>query len=240
LIVLSNHEFVDIDLLVFSICRSLRRSSANIIPQHSSSSRESTEILSEWSRKEQENKVINKKEELRAQLDEEIHPSRRLFHKFIILISAIVGLSAFNMALGQVVGVMFEKTGIVQYVIRMYVIMLCLLVMLVELEWTKFARESTILRLWITRGLFYAFIGVLGIDQNENVEAKNSNDSSIHASLLYLKAVAWLMVGCGCLYFFLGAFCLQLLYNSQRSDYQQRLERAGHIREATDRFGTTV
>lgn len=151
-------------------------------------------------------------------------------HKFFNFISLVVILAAINMAVGQFVGMKFETVGPIQYVLRIYVIVLCLLVILVELEWTRFARESFILRMWITRGLFYAFIGILGLEENDTSTKKGSSHTSI--SLNYIKAVAWVMVVCGTLYFLMGAFCLQIYYNRMRKDYEERLEHARHVRQS--------
>jgi hypothetical protein len=62
----------------------------------------------------------------------------------------------------------FHTAGRVQYVLRVYVILLYLLIVLNELECTKFTHESKSLRYWITRGLLYTFVGVLGLKDASN------------------------------------------------------------------------
>lgn len=141
------------------------------------------------------------------------------------------------MGLGQIVGMTFEDIDIIGYVLRTYVIVLCLLVVLIEAEWTSLVKNSSILRYWITRGLFYSFVGVIGIQQNDHVMERDpyqhGRDS---ASLQFIRVVAWLMVGNGILYFGMGILCLQVYYNRLRRDYDERSGRAVHIRNATDRF----
>jgi hypothetical protein len=174
--------------------------------------------------------------QLQAQFEEETNPSRHMLHKFFILISIVAALSACNMAVGQFIGIIFQQVGPVQYVLRIYVIALCVLVVFNEMEWTKFMRESKIMRIWITRGLLYSFIGTLGLEENDTSTSRNSQDRGFSFSLHYIKVVAWLMVCCGTLYFFMGVFCLQLVHNRLRNDYQQRLTRAVDVRRTAETY----
>ena len=190
-----------------------------------------------WDRHEEETRTQNRREEARAQLEEELNPSRKCMHRFFRLISFLTGICAFLMGLGQVVGMTFEDLDVISYVMRAYVIVLCLLVVFIEAEWTALVKNSSILRYWITRGLFYSFVGVIGIQQNDHVSERNpESEERDSISLQFIKVVAWLMVGSGILYFFMGAFCLQLYYNRLRRDYDERSGRAVHIRNATERL----
>lgn len=135
------------------------------------------------------------------------------------------------MAVGQFLGIYFQSVGPIQYVLRIYVIILCLLVMANELEWTIFTRDSMILKHWITRGLFYAFIGVLGLEENDTTSSRHADTHGYIISLQFIKAVAWIMIGCGTLYFGMGMLCLHYYYNRLRDDYQERVERARQARQ---------
>jgi hypothetical protein len=195
-----------------------------------------TQAIEAWSKQADQNAAAQRQSALQTQLQEETHPRRKFFHTLVVLVSCVTILSAVNMGVGQLVGMVFEEVGPVQYVMRVYVIALCLLAILVELEWTKFARESAIFRIWISRGLFYAFVGVLGLEENDTSSARNQEIAHSSASLKYVKAVAWIMVVCGAVYFFMGVLCLQLFYNRLRKDFQERRERAGHIRDTAERY----
>lgn len=188
--------------------------------------------LEAWENQEEE--IM--KDERKAQYEEEISPTRRPFHKLMLFASCVAALSAFNMCAGQLVGIKFQTEGPVQYVLRLYVIIICVLAILVELEWTRFARESFVLRFWATRGLFYIFIGVLGLEQNETSNAKNSDSTHFNLSTNYVMVAAWIMVAVGVVYSLLGTCCLQVYYNRLRADYETRLERASHVREAAERY----
>lgn len=179
----------------------------------------------------------NRREQTRAQLEEERNPSRTCLHRFFRMISFLTGICALLMGLGQVVGMTFEDMDVISYVLRGYVMVLCVLVILIETESTSLVKNSSILRYWVTRGLFYSFVGVIGIQQNDHVTERDpSQDERDSMSLQFIRVVAWLMVGCGILYFGLGVLCFQIIYNRLRRDFDERSGRAVHIRNATDRL----
>jgi hypothetical protein len=189
-----------------------------------------------WSKAEEDIKSKEIQDERRSELEEEMHPSRRPIHKFFVLISAVTAIAAFCMLIGQFVGLQIQKSGPVQYVIRLYVIALCVLAVLVELGWPKFARET--LHNWTFRGLCYSFIGVLGLEENDTLTSKNAEGKGFGISKTYIQVVAWIMVGCGVLYILMGLLCLHILYNRVRADYEERLERAPAIRRAAQTYGS--
>lgn len=151
-------------------------------------------------------------------------PTRHLLHKLFIVVSVLTALVAMWMGTGQILGIAVYENGPVDYVLRGYVILLCLIVILVELEWPAFARESAVLHNWVSRGLLYVFIGVIGMQENETAVLKNEEYHSYEVMTDIIKAVAWNMAGCGLLYFVMGLLCLQLLLHRMRKDYQARLE----------------
>ena len=193
------------------------------------------EVMNSWSSKQASNEEEEKRTELQEQLYNELHPRRKPLHVFFILISILTALSALNMGIGQFLGIAFAQVGPIQYVMRIYVILLCVLTILNELEWPSFVRESTILSWWVTRGAFYCFIGVLGLEEND-VDIYKVNGRN--AALGYIKVVAWLMIGCGILYFVMGVVCLQFVLKRMREDYKQRCERAKEARRMTETYMT--
>jgi hypothetical protein len=191
-----------------------------------------------WSDQEKANAKQEEEEKLRSELDEELHPSRKYLHQIFIFISKITALSALLMGLGQFVGIYFKQEGPIQYVIRMYVIVLCVMVIFNELEFTKMVRESAMLRIWITRGAIYAFIGILGLEEIEASPASSHQDSGGRdTALIFVKVIAWIMVGLGVLYFVMGVLCLQLVSNRLREEYQERLDRSKETRRTSARYG---
>lgn len=203
-----------------------------------SSSEISAMVTDSWDRHERSMAEENRRTVARAQLAEERNPSRKCMHRFFRMISFLSGCSAFLMGAGQIVGMTFEDDNldVISYLFRGYVMALCVLVVFNEMEFTSLVKNSSILRYWITRGLFYSFVGVIGIQQNDRVSDDPSLVEHRSASLRFIKVVALLMVGAGCLYFGMGILCLQIYYNRLRRDYEERRGRAIHIRNATDRL----
>lgn len=153
----------------------------------------------------------------------------------MIMVSTLAGLTATGMMLGQALGFLFQVGGPIQYFLRFYVVLLSLIVILSECECTKFIRESGILKHWMSRGLLYAFVGLLGLEQMDTSSSRNQDRRGFQVSMKFMEGVAWVMVGCGVLYFVMGAFCLHLVLNRLRHDYQERLTRARILRDHLDR-----
>jgi hypothetical protein len=178
--------------------------------------------------KEEETVAQRQARQLDMARREELHPTKRPAHRLVLLFRGITVMAALNMAVGQVLGIVFETAGPVQYVLRFYVVLLCLLVILNELEYFALTVESRILHYWVTRGALYAFICLLGLEENDT-SAGVSTSSSVATT--YVKAVAWVMIGIGATYFLMGLVCLQFVYDRIRTDYERRLERAAILRE---------
>lgn len=165
------------------------------------------------------------KADSRKNKEKDMTPKRHLIHKCGYAVSLLVTFAAFCMAVAQIVSIIFADVGVVQIVLRLYVILACSLVILTELELTKFARESYILHQWITRGLLYNFIGVIGLEELETSEIV-SNIGGVNPAQIYIKIISWVMVVVGCFYFLMGVFCIQSRYENQRTDYAERVAKS--------------
>mmetsp|Transcript_21429 Transcript_21429/g.27713 ORF Transcript_21429/g.27713 Transcript_21429/m.27713 type:complete len:205 (-) Transcript_21429:979-1593(-) len=195
-------------------------------------SNEDEPALSDWSKKEEENRADGN----RAEYEAETNPKRRCFHANVLTVSLVAGSCLFLMLVGQLVGIIFQDLGPVSLVIRTYLVVLSFLGILVELEWTSIAK-SAVLHNWISRGLFYAFIGVLGLQENDSASLRDENRVGDKIALNYVKVVAQMMIGLGCLYFFMGITCMQIWYNRQVEDYKSRVERGRTVRQTAQRYG---
>ena len=167
-------------------------------------------------------------------LQEELHPQRNWFHKFTRFIGCIVSLSTLLMGSAQIVGIAYQAETPIQYVVHVYVLLLCFLALLTELEWTSMVTDSKILHNWVTRGMFYALIGTLGLLQDETEELKLKSDTSLPSrdvTMNFIHGVAWLMIACGLLYFCLGLLCCQRLVKKFREKHAVRLEMASEKRK---------
>lgn len=154
-----------------------------------------------------------------------IKPARRTLHKIFIIISILTSLCALWMIAVQVLGFVVYVNGPVDYVLRSYIIAFCILVVFVELEWPAKVREARLLYYWITRGLLYVFIGVLGLQENDS-EVKEGLSESYATMLEIAKVGAWNMIGCGLLYFVMGVLCQQLVLKKMRTSYQAKVAQA--------------
>ena len=185
--------------------------------------------LNDWSSFEQETRRKDRK----ALLEEELNPQPHILHRCFQLLRIITIISALNMGLGQLVGIFVEFVTPTQYVLRVYVMLLSALAALNELEWTRYATDSTLLKVWVTRGFFYSFIGVLGLEENSSTPKR----LEVSAVLLsYVRVVAWLMVACGAIYTILGCACLQLVQDRLRKDFEQKKERAREIKRTANLY----
>jgi len=109
----------------------------------------------------------------------------------------------------------------VQSILRIYMVATCILVIFIEMEWTSFIRDSNILRNWITRGLLYAFLGLVGMEANDTEEpgfASSQKDAIVE----FVNISAYIMVGVGVLYYLMGCLCLQMLRDKVVEDYEKR------------------
>lgn len=194
---------------------------------------EDRQVEDAWSKVEDEISARRQREAVEAEQQERMHPTRRPMHKFFRLVSLLAIFAAVAMAIGQIVGIIFRNVGPIQYVMRIYVVALCIMVVFNECEWTKYTKESSILRNWVTRGLIYGFIGVLGLEENDTSTSRSDLVTGQEASDIYIKAVAWLMLGVGTLYLLMGITCMQRIYKRQREDYEERVGRAPQAREQT-------
>lgn len=186
-------------------------------------------IEASWNQAEEELRQQQLRAEMAEQIHEQQHPSRRLLHKMIVLLSMVTCVAAALMLIGQIMGLfIFRSYGPIQYVLHFYVLLLCIMVVLVECEWTPIGRDSFIFNYWLTRGLSYAFIGVLGLEENDSANWTSPSDLIEN----FVKIVAWFMIGMGVIYFILGLFCIQIIYTKQRKDYVERCTLAKQLRNS--------
>lgn len=150
-------------------------------------------------------------------------PQKTCLHRTFSFLSFLMGMTGLLMLIGQLVGLYFYELDPIQGVMRCYVCLMCFIVILNELEWFNFIRESAILRIWITRGIFYSFVGVLGLVEIDTEKASHHTTMQGQgAALKFIEVVAYMMVACGMLYFAMGCLCLQILRNRVMADYDQR------------------
>lgn len=194
-------------------------------------------IEASWNQAEEELRQQQLREQMAEEIHEQQYPSRRLLHKMIVVLSIVTCIAAALMLVGQIMGLfIFRSYGPIQYVLHFYVFLLCIMVVLVECEWTPIGRQSFVFSYWLTRGLSYAFIGVLGLEENDTADWTNPSDLIEN----FVKIVAWFMIGMGATYFILGLFCIQVIYTKERKDYTDRCARAKQLRSNNNAVHSTA
>lgn len=67
------------------------------------------EAEASWLQKEEDDKLATTQNQMHQQLDAELNPKRTAFHIFFIIINGITIFAAFNMGVGQFIGIAYGK-----------------------------------------------------------------------------------------------------------------------------------
>jgi len=222
-----------------------------------------SEVLQKWSIREKMNRMEVRNSELRAELEEVLNPTKCCFHRLYDGFRCVTFLSSFFLLVGQLIIISFQQVPAIHYVLRCYVILACTLICFNELECTctTLIHNSAVLRMWISRGLFYSFVGILSLAENDIhnlkkissdaydvlIDQSDFNDDSIDyiarnnttaisghiIAKHYVTVVSWLTISCGILYFLMGALCIGVIVERLQVYYEQRRQRAEQSRELT-------
>jgi cell division protein ZapA (FtsZ GTPase activity inhibitor) len=129
----------------------------------------------------------------------------------------------------------------IRYITLFYLVFQSIVIALNELGILQFLSDSTILRVWITRGLLYAYIGVLCLQQTQIIFTGRAADDKVHGASLktYLEVISYMMISWGLLYALMWMLCLQRLDRSLRQEAKdsaeqerkEEIERRGERRE---------
>lgn len=179
--------------------------------------------LKQWNEHEQETET----ESLRAELNRlkgKNKAKKSCLHHLFTFISFLTGSTAFLMWVGQVASLYYWDVDPLQTVLRCYMVLACLTILLNELGLTKIVRESAILRAWVTKGIFYSFVGVLGLAENDTTRADidHINAPGHDQAMKFINAISCMLAAMGALYYAMGCLCLQLVFNRINADYERR------------------
>lgn len=178
-------------------------------------------------------------------LDQHQRVKRTCTHKLALVLNLVTCGAALNIALGQVLGMVMQRLGWVEFLVRIYEIFFSGVVILNELQWTSVIRESHILSSYTYRGILYTFVGILGVMMNDvgmNAYRQSqwnqygsyaNNNITIYiptqeqALEFYLRVVSWSMVGFGVVYTTLGLLRQQEKVERHVEEYKLRLSHTG-------------
>lgn len=185
-------------------------------------SNEENNALNQWSKYESSTRPINDPgANAYGDQQAEFNPRRTIMHKFFIFYSIIAGVSAFFLALGQFLGMAIEDlpdevNEAVRYSLSLYLVVMCFLAVLTELEWFQFVTKSRVLTNWISRGLLYIFMALLSIDQSSLTATTNQRE------LDFIITVSYLFGAVGLGYSVMGLLCMQLWLKKMREEHEIR------------------
>ena len=176
-------------------------------------------VVQQWDQHEN-----NTTSEIKAkqELDNILYPKRSILHRFTNFIRFIVIIAAILMGAGEILDMTVETSDPIQMVLSIYLLALCLLIILNELEWLKIVVNNALLTNWITRGLFYAFVGVIGLEEY----FANEDKILVDVQKVYIQTVAWGMIGSGATYSIMGLLCFQRCHHNARENYDNRMVEA--------------
>lgn len=163
-------------------------------------------------------------------------PHRTCCHRIFNLITFIAVVTLICLLLTQALPLFFVKgVSVLQYTLRCYVSIFCLIFILTELDAPlNFLRSSKSLQNWISRGFLYSFVGLIGAEESLAVRVQDvlqqhpemgAGAFQLNVSWLavFIQVSSWVMVGVGGAYFLLGICCMKGVRDRTRRDYQERM-----------------
>lgn len=109
-----------------------------------------------------------------------------------------------------------EVNEAVRYSLSLYLVVMCFLAVLTELEWFQFVTKSRVLTNWISRGLLYIFMALLSLDQSSLSATTNRRE------LDFIITVSYLFGAVGSGYSVMGLLCMQLWLKKMREEHEIR------------------
>jgi len=124
-----------------------------------------------------------------------------------------------------------KSRGPVDVALRAYGLVFCAAICFVELEVGATTRSSVVSRFWTLRGLFYAFVGLLAMDNANSDERRRKHhkvpdawDPGIVPYSIYLKSTAASLLALGGVYVLFGLCWCKRLKDHRTIEYRKQLE----------------
>jgi hypothetical protein len=170
---------------------------------------------------------------------------RTLLHKCFILLSILTGLTALNNIVAHTLAVFFygHYEDPMEVLLRWFTVGLYFLVILIETNHSTLVQQSMVFQHWASRGVFYTFLGVLGVVEydvgqqnyggsyrdryNQYTYGRNNRiviyfPTGQDAFELYIWCTSWCMLLVGLIYILLGALCMHQKYQQVQAQFEQR------------------
>ncbi|KAL7532269.1 hypothetical protein ACHAWF_004069, partial [Thalassiosira exigua] len=159
--------------------------------------------------------------------------SERTFsHRVYRFFKVVTVLMALLLVVAQVVSVVYLPFDAVELVIKFFLSSFAVVIILNELEWWSLLTNSPLLTNWVPRGYFYAFIGVVSLEENDLKPSKPLSALPVdYTAALFIEVSSWMMFANGAIYLLFGLCCGQRFMNNVRDNYSERLAERKRIFE---------
>ena len=156
---------------------------------------------------------------------------RTFLHRVSLFINFLTILGAIGLAIGQLWGMAIKNMVVMEIVMRSYLIGVGGMIIANELQFSSILQQSPIIQKYTFRGLFYTFIGSLGVLLNDlgnddyinnwnrgyNNNNYNNNSGYVSFTIPSLEHIVEIFIGVtsrllflmGCVYFVMGAMFIQ-------------------------------
>lgn len=154
-------------------------------------------------------------------------PPRSCVYSLFVLFSGLAVLVTGMMILSQVLNLALSRGAFIQDILRVYVLILCILFLLSELQFERFLKLVPPLRNWIYRGFLYSLVGIIGVE--ESVAALAEQYPKVprfeeEMASLFLKVTSYCMFGIGVLYMAMGILCLKSVWEKLKNSYDEQVK----------------
>lgn len=167
-------------------------------------------------------------------------------HKFILCINTLVIISSVGIAVSQIWGMAMKALGLMEVVMRTYLIAISGMIIMNELELSAVLKRSPILQKYMWRGLFYSFIGNLGAllndigkDSYNRYNGYNNNNYKNNSGYItfriptlehfiesFIQVTSVVLFLMGCIYLIMGLLFVQGKIEQEIEKYRVRLAAA--------------
>jgi hypothetical protein len=165
---------------------------------------------------------------IEAETDNNTQPSyqRTCSHKLFRLFKLITILIAALLLIAQVISLVYLPFDGVELLLKIFLSSFCVLIIMNELEWWGSLRASPLFWNWVPRGYFYAFIGVVSVEENNLKPSSGAPLKTLpvdYTAALFIETASWMMFVIGILYISFGLCCCQVYQTKVRENYKERL-----------------
>ena len=185
------------------------------------------------------NKEDEKKSLLQAKFQEDTNPHRSWLNHFCLALGYVTALVALMIGVLEVSGIFFLKMTLFEHILNVYMMLFCVLIILTETNLFNVAKDSKILNVWAFRGLFYIFVGIMGVNAiNSAVYIQGAEmdfKRGLFKNLMVIFSTA--LIGIGLLYVVLGLLWVQIINDKMEANFQERKKRAVEIKSAASKYG---